>query len=438
MEEAFNHIRELLLFRLQQYETAEEEDLYIESKLEPWTSKLTQFFPVNQLSHEESIILTLALLPHIRPFFFDQIIQDIYPQGGVFPHLGGIRGKNHRGFLPTVETALFLLCGNELITRFNLQQMFTSDYWWAKKQVLHFNSFEKGEPSTSSPLRLDQDYIDKIILGKVSKPLFGKDFPATLITTGMAWNDLVLPSSTKSQIEDIFVWLNNKEGLYDDLKMRSKIKPGYRALFYGPPGTGKTLTATLLGKSKRAKKNRDVYRIDLSTVVSKYIGETEKNLASLFDRAENRDWILFFDEADALFGKRTQVQNAHDRYANQEVAYLLQRIENFDGLVILASNFKSNIDEAFIRRFQSIIYFPKPKANERLRLWQSYLPEKITLDKSVDLRGIAQQYDLTGADILNIVQYICLNALAENNLIMTQSRIEEGIRREEAKSGKIL
>ena len=125
-------------------------------------------------------------------------------------------------------------------------------------------------------------------------------------------------------------------------------------LFIGAPGTGKKTLASLIGQQS----GKEVYRIDLSMVVSKYIGETEKNLSKIFDAAEHKNWILFFDEADALFGKRTNVRDAHDKYANQEVAYLLQRIENYNGLVILATNKKNNIDEAFIRRLQSIIHFP--------------------------------------------------------------------------------
>jgi SpoVK/Ycf46/Vps4 family AAA+-type ATPase len=178
--------------------------------------------------------------------------------------------------------------------------------------------------------------------------------------------------------------------------------------------------------------------VDLSTVVSKYIGETEKNLFNLFNRAENKDWILFFDEADALFGKRTNVQSAHDRYANQEVAYLLQRVEEYQGLVILASNFKSNIDEAFVRRFQTIINFPMPKTNERLQLWQNGFPEKIKLSDEVNLRHLAQKYELSGADIMNIIQYVCLKALSNKNLNVSLKHIEEGIQREYVKSGKIF
>jgi SpoVK/Ycf46/Vps4 family AAA+-type ATPase len=159
--------------------------------------------------------------------------------------------------------------------------------------------------------------------------------------------------------------------------MGKQIAPVYRALFYGPSGTGKTLTATLLGKEF----SREVYRVDLSQVISKYIGETEKNLEKIFVQAENKNWILLFDEADALFGKRTQTKSSNDKYANQEVSYLLQRVENFNGLIVLASNFKNNIDDAFLRRFNSIINFTKPNVEERLELWTKALPKNATIKK---------------------------------------------------------
>lgn len=151
-------------------------------------------------------------------------------------------------------------------------------------------------------------------------------------------------------------WLKHLPALKPRRSLNKKIKSGYRCLFYGPSGTGKTMTAAWIGKES----NLPVYRIDLSMVISKYIGETEKNLKRLFDDAEKKVGILFFDEADALFGKRTNVRDAHDKFANQEVAYLLQRLEDYPGLVILASNLKSNIDEAFTRRFNSVLKFPIP------------------------------------------------------------------------------
>ncbi|MCH5690643.1 ATP-binding protein [Niabella sp. W65] len=182
--------------------------------------------------------------------------------------------------------------------------------------------------------------------------------------------------------------------------------------------------------------NRDVYRIDLSMVISKYIGETEKNLEALFNRAEAKNWILFFDEADALFGKRTGVRDAHDKYANQEVSYLLQRVEDFDGLVILASNMKSNIDEAFIRRFNAIIKFNQPTPEERERIWKNAFPEKMGFGNNNDVPSLVKQYDLSGGNIINIVQYACLKTLEKGNKVIFLEDVIEGIKREMHKEGK--
>ena len=215
--------------------------------------------------------------------------------------------------------------------------------------------------------------------------------------------------------------------------MKGKISNGYRALFFGPSGTGKTLSASLLGKLT----GRDVYVVDLSMVVSKYIGETEKNLSKVFDTAEDKDWILFFDGADALFGKRTSVKDAHDRYANQEIAFLLQRVETYNGLVILSTNLKSNIDDAFARRFQSVIRFQMPNAAQRLTLWKSSFPEKARLAEDVDIEAISNKYDISGGSIMNVVQYASLMALGRGSDIITSEDIIEGIRTEYRKEGKI-
>ncbi|WP_282080565.1 ATP-binding protein [Aquimarina algiphila] len=431
LEYALTSLKTLLLSSLKSFETNER--LELESwDISSWSASLLPHLPVKKISDEELVIITLALAPHIRPHYFDRLIQSVYPNGGGFPHLGGIRGKGHRGFLPSGETALFLLAGENLEYRFRIQQLFSPEHWFAKKQVIRLAEPERNEPAMSGQLILDQEFIDKITLGRITSPSFSTEFPAAKITTEQHWNDLILPSSTSLQIQDILIWLKYKHALFEGLEMRKKLKPGYRALFHGPPGTGKTLTANLLGKHT----NRDVYRVDLSSVVSKYIGETEKNLANLFNKAENKDWILFFDEADALFGRRTQVQNSHDRYANQEVAYLLQRVETYKGLIILASNFRSNIDEAFVRRFQSIIHFPMPRTQERLSLWQNAFPNKLILDKDIDLKQLAQKFELTGADIMNVVQYVCLNVLAKESHAISYKDITEGIKREFVKSGK--
>jgi SpoVK/Ycf46/Vps4 family AAA+-type ATPase len=180
--------------------------------------------------------------------------------------------------------------------------------------------------------------------------------PMQRITTELDWEDLALSDQAMKDLEEIVVWTRHRVTLLEDWRLKRRSKPGFCSLFYGPPGTGKTLAAALLGK----KTGLEVYRVGLSRVVSKCIGETEKNLARIFDQAEGKDSILFFDEADALFGKRTEVSDAHDRYASQELAYLLQRIEDYPGIAILASNLNASMDEAFTRRFQSVIHFTLP------------------------------------------------------------------------------
>ena len=194
--------------------------------------------------------------------------------------------------------------------------------------------------------------------------MLSNDFFSIPLTTKLTWNDLDVPKDSLSQIHEIEKWIKNSSSLLKHWGMKHKIKPGYRALFDGPSGIGKTLTAALLGKYTK----RNVYKVDLSLVISKYIGETEKNLEKVFDKAENKDWILFIDEADSLFRKRTSVKDAHDRFANQEVSYLLQRIETFSGVVILSSNNRSNIDEAFLRRLNLIIYFPDASTEKIVRI----------------------------------------------------------------------
>jgi len=301
---------------------------------------------------------------------------------------------------------------------------------------LNLEQTSSGEPSLSGPLRMNEDFVDYFTTGKVSKPTFSMNFPAKRVDTQLKWDDLVLPPETMEQLEEITTWLKHGETLMKDWELNKRVLPGFRALFYGPSGTGKTLTASLLGKIS----DKELYRIDLSMIVSKYIGETEKNLARVFDRATHKRWILFFDEADALFGKRTEISSAHDRYANQEVSYLLQRMEDYPGMVILATNLKNNLDDAFTRRFQSVIYFPVPGKEERVKLWNNAFPKQVTLHESVDLHEVADRYEMTGASIMNVVRYCSLMALNQDNenYEITAGDIRKGIRKEFNKEGRTL
>lgn len=409
-------------------------DVVDESLQQQLSESMLSVEQLADLSAKEKMIVMLALVPHIDPEFYNNIIADYLPNGGEFAAFGGVRGVNHRGILPTGETAQYILAGNNLGKRMDVQTLFSHDQHFAQRNIAALEIVREGEPGMSGRILLSQEVIDKLTTGTVSKPDFSADFPAKLISTKMEWDDLVVHPETAAHIGHIRTWLRYNNDVLKDEVLKRKIKPGYRALFFGPPGTGKTLTASLLGKYF----DKDVYRIDLSTVVSKYIGETEKNLERVFSAAEQKSWILFFDEADALFGKRSSVQSSHDKYANQEVSYLLQRVEDFNGLVILASNYKSNLDTAFIRRFNAIVPFPMPNADERQAIWKRSMPSGIPLDDSIDLMQTAKRYEISGSSILNIVHFVALKAVAKNEPIITASDLHEGIRREFEKEDKML
>jgi len=397
-------------------------------------SSVIVFMNEKQLVTEDVILLLLAYVPHISPNFLNEMISNFLPQGSDFIEFGGVKGKNHRGVIPTGETALYVLGGNEILQRERYIQFILHESVLFKEDILELEAVPKGEPMMSGKLILAEEYIHLFLTGKKLKPSLSQEFPASLITTDLEWEDLVLNPKTLSDVKELENWLTYKEVLLNDWGMKSKIKPGYRVLFCGAPGTGKTLTASLLGKYT----GKDVYRVDLSMVVSKYIGETEKNLSKLFDKSINQDWILFFDEADSIFGKRTNVRDAHDKYANQEVSYLLQRIEAHPGLIILASNFKNNIDTAFTRRFHNIIEFEAPSYAERIELWSRNLPQQIALESTISVEELAKKYSITGSNIVNIVQYACLKTIANDKEEIQRQYLLEGVKREYSKEGKTI
>ncbi|TVQ11346.1 MAG: ATP-binding protein [Bacteroidetes bacterium] len=385
---------------------------------------------------EEQLLLLLALCPHVQPNFLDDTIRKNLPDMGEFPQMGGRRGKDFRGFIPTGETACFLIGGSNAKKRAQARKFFHEEHTFAMHRILWIEEVAHGEPRMSGRVIINPDIVEQLLEGIIPRPRFSMDFPAEYITTELEDADLVLDKNTRLQLIELQNWVKHRDALMEEWNLKRWVKPGYRALFHGPPGTGKTLAAMILGKNTQ----RDIFRIDLSMVVSKYIGETEKNLSQLFDRARSKDWILFFDEADALFGKRTSVRDAHDKYANQEVAYLLQKIESHDGLVILASNFKTNIDEAFIRRFQAVIYFPPPTPMERLSLWKKTLPQKkgFRIPSDEELQAIARKYDITGAGIVNVVQYCALDSASAGSKEISARQIISGISREYQKEGKVF
>jgi AAA+ superfamily predicted ATPase len=387
-----------------------------------------------QFSTDERLILALTLVPHLAPQILDPLLIPNTTHNRPYAEFGGIPGKGFYGFLPTIQTVLFLLAGNDLGKKLEVQQYFYKSHPFIKFKILDLGPVEKGEPNWSAKLSFSEEYHSYFITGESYEPDYNSDFPAKKIESPLSWTDLVLSSTIKKEIEKIGDWIDNQEKILRQWGFEKHLKPGYRALFYGPPGTGKSLSAVLLGK----RTNMDVYRIDLSQVVSKYIGETEKNLGRVFDNAINKNWILFFDEADALFGKRTAAKDSKDRYANQETAYLLQKIEDFAGIVVLASNLKMNIDQAFSRRFQSIIYFPVPDAKQRLILWKNIFAAHPILDETVKLEALSIRYEITGGSMINVLRNCTLLAINKKNHKVSHSDVEKGIISEIAKEGKVV
>jgi len=385
------------------------------------------------LQGQERLLLMLAIVPQIKPQVLDPLQIQNVELGIPFIEFGGYHGKYHRGFLPTGTTALFLLAGNHVADRKRAMSMLSEDHPLLLNDIIRLERIEGHEPRFSSPLTLSPRYQDVLIQGRNYSPESYALFPAKKIQTALEWSDLVISDQIMEEIELIKNWVDQGEKLLRDKTLGRKIKPGYRALFYGPPGTGKTMTACLLGKST----GLEVYRIDLSSLVSKYIGETEKNLARIFDLAEKNRWILFFDEADAIFGKRTHTNSANDRFANQEVAYLLQRIEDFPGVVILASNLRSNIDAAFSRRFQSIIYFGMPELAQRKQIWERTF-SGTDLSEGLDLNHFASKYELSGGAVINVFRRSLLRAMTRDRPVIHERDILEGIKKEMAKEGKTL
>ncbi len=391
---------------------------------------------INNLSlgFDERIVLILTLIPHIRPNMLDTFFVRNNNLDRGYTEFGGWKGKAHGGFLPTCETAAFIIAGSDMAKRFEVMELFDEDHPFAREGILKVENHERGEPYFCGAPVLSTEYLDLLTTGATHKPDFSINFPAKRITTNLGWQDLVLDPDVLDEVEHISGWLEHSHTIMNDWGMKKTIKPGYRALFYGPPGTGKTLTATLIGDNVGV----DVYRIDLSMVVSKYIGETEKNLANVFDQAESKNWILFFDEADALFGKRTQTSSSNDRHANQETAYLLQRVEDFPGVVILATNLKANMDEAFSRRFQSLVYFPMPDADQRLRLWEGNLHGDTLLAEDVSLPKLAEEHELSGGAITNVVRYGAIRALKDGRKKISLEDLQKGVSKEMRKEGKTI
>jgi len=258
---------------------------------------------------------------------------------------------------------------------------------------------------------------------------------ARKITPRYNWSDIVLPDDQLTLLHEIVATVHGRALVLEEWGVGRKLasSPGVTMLFSGPPGTGKTMAAEVIA----AELSLDLYKIDLSTIISKYIGETEKNLERIFSEAQSSNAILFFDEADAIFGKRSEVKDAHDRYANIEISYLLQRMEAYNGVTILATNLRANLDEAFTRRLQFAVDFPFPDEGYRLRIWQTLLPPSVPSEPDLDFELLARRFKLAGGNIRNILVSAAYLAASDGGRL-AMKHLLHGTRRELQKMGRLV
>ena len=257
---------------------------------------------------------------------------------------------------------------------------------------------------------------------------------ASKITPRYVWDDIVLPRDQLNQLREICSYVKYHHVVYGEWGFDHKpsLGKGLNVLFAGPSGTGKTMAAEIIANEL----GLDLYRIDLATVVSKYIGETEKNLDKIFKEAQDSNSILFFDEADAIFGKRSEVRDSHDRYANIEIAYLLQKMEEYQGIVILATNLRKNLDEAFARRMHFSVEFPFPEETDRFCIWQKAFPKAAPLSQDIDLTFMARQFKITGGNIKNIALSAAFLTVEDSGMV-TMEHLIRATKREYQKMGKL-
>lgn len=263
---------------------------------------------------------------------------------------------------------------------------------------------------------------------------------ARKITPKYKWDDIVLPADQFRMLREIYAQVSHRTLVYEKWGFDRKLSmgKGLNVIFAGPSGTGKTMSAEIVAHEL----GMDLYKIDLSNVVSKYIGETEKNLERIFNEARESNGILFFDEADSIFGKRSEVKDAHDRYANIETGYLLQKMEEYDGIVVLATNLRKNLDDAFVRRMHFVIEYPFPEEADRLEIWRKAFPHELPLGDSVDLPFMARQFKLAGGNIKNIALAAAFLAADDVNSgsepKVEMEHIVRATRREYQKMGKLI
>jgi hypothetical protein len=393
-------------------------------------SPISKIVAENNLNYADRVLLLLALagrqMPEKLAVIFKQV-KDNY-QSALF---GGHATEGGLCFIPTLKTAIYLLAGD------TNERAYYSAYFNKKntlflKEILILKNTSQSQYSTDFEVCINEQFLNTLLFGEMPRLDGDTGFGATLIETKKPFDEIILSEKTRSELEYVLKFIRSKDELFKAKEVQQNFEENYIVVFKGLPGTGKTVTAKSIGQ----KFGLPVYKVNLAAVVSKYVGATEKKLDRIFNRLHGQNCILFFDEADALFGKRTEVNNSNDRYANQQTALLLEKIEAFKGIVILASNIHDIeivLDMAFQRRISLVVDFEFPERAERQLLWEKTIPANFNYDETVLRKAV--EYQLTGASIKNIVFESLILATDLKTKTLTWAILEPNMRREFKKTG---
>ncbi|MBB6458852.1 ATP-binding protein [Flammeovirga kamogawensis] len=391
-------------------------------------SNLGQLSQKYRLTLEEELLIIFAYSWEFLPELFLPFVEG-FKKVNFRTNFGGFLEKEREIFIPTLKTFLMICIPKKDRNAF-LLKVASPTFPLIKDGIIELSHYSKNNDNLlDQKLKVANNYIEYLIGGESPRLDHEIDFPARLTTSKMSFEKVILPNETKKELESLELLLKVRPLLKEKKELYSYIKSNQLFVFTGSPGTGKSLTATTLGQDY----NVPTYTLDISRVVSRYVGDFEKAMERIFTRLEGHNCILFIDEADSIFTKRNEnVNEAKDKYSNQEMSYLLQRLETFDGIVILASNvtdIRTHVDKAMLRRINHIIEFPFPLAKERYLLWATALPKGYIYKEGL-LEELSQNYQLSGANISSIISEVLIKLIHDNHKEITFEIVEPYLKKE--------
>ena len=397
-----------------------------------YCSFFNQLLERYEFSDEDAVFLTLSLAASFAPELLNQLIEASFNTKWT-AYTGGFFLKGSSVFCPTVRTAIFLLAGKDMEKRVKY-----ATYYHSKHRIFTSGILRAEMPHPTATFLDYQLIFNDQFLGTILKgeePILDREhnFPVRKNNTTHQFSDVILKNSTLAELAKLRKFAGNMKELWR-INTASKIRNNFIGIFSGDPGTGKSYAAEAIGNDL----GLPVYKVNFAQMVSKYIGETEKNLEKVFDRFDKQGCILFFDEAESIFSKRSEVKDSHDQHANNLQSYLLQKVEEFSGIIILATNvhnLSQYFDKAFQRRFRLIVDFEFPDYLERRKLWERALFEPYSFEEGLPER-LAKNYQLSGGSIYNVVSDAVIEALEQNVTRINFEMLEEALKDEFKKTGR--